>query len=307
MRISDFGSGFGSDSGKKDRREAFRRKHAQGQRVVGVFLRWQSDGLAWLEVDGQPLLAQIGGSPEPGQRIHLLVKQLHPDIVLQEITSESQAGSQQESVANSFLEERGGFEAAFHHPHNHGSDTLSEALENETVPERRRELFFNELERSPKLKAAYEHMLARIRQINLHLAAQGGGEVLFMPWLLPMAREVEFVRLPARGAKLHGPETEGQELGQCALTCLLPNWGRIEIRVLHRDGKGRVRFFLERPNQATREPHYLETLPGHLSLALNLELEFGGVAPLPPKSRPLLASMLVADTRRLRPRFSTVV
>lgn len=292
MRVSGFGSGSGPGFGNRERRQAFRRNHAVGQRVVGIFRGWHEDGLAWLEVDGQPLLAHIGGSPEPGQRIFLLIKQLLPDIVLQELPLEARGqGAGLAASAREFWEGRGRFEALF-------LATASE-LEHETDPAAREARFLSLLSGNPPLLAAYQNLQRCVEQVNLLLAGRGGGELLLLPWLFPGASEREFLCLPPKGSD--------QELGEYVLASVFPLWGRGEIRILHKDGRGRFRLLLERPDLSRTAPQLLEPLPQDFRHALALELEFGGVGPLPPGPRTVLAAMLAAEARQVQSRFSTKV
>ncbi len=292
MRVSGFGTGSSPGFGNKDRRQAFRRNHAVGQRVVGVFRGWHEEGLAWIEVDGQPLLAHIGGRPEPGQRILLLIKQLLPEILLQELPPETPGQTMGLAAsAREFWEERGRFEALFL--------ASASALEQETDPAARESLFLAMLGDSPPLSAAYQGLQRCVQQVNLLLAGSGGGELLLLPWLFPMAREREFLHLP--------PEGSSREIGEYVLACVFPHLGRGEIRILHKGGRGRFRLLLERPDLLPTMPHLLEPLPREFRHALALELEFGGVGPLPPGPRTVLAAMLAVEARQVQSRFSTKV
>lgn len=292
MRVSGFGSGSGPGFGNRERRQAFRRTHAVGQRVVGIFRGWHDEGLAWLEVDGQPLLAHIGGSPEPGQRIFLLIKQLLPEIVLQELPPEAlEQGPGLAASAREFWEGRGRFEALL-------LPSTSE-LEQETEPAAREARFLSLVSGNPPLHAAFQDLQRCVRQVNLLLAGSGGGELLLLPWLFPGARETEYLHMPPKGSD--------QELGEYVLAGVFPHWGRGEIRILHKDGRGRFRLLLERPDLSRTAPRILEPLPRDFRHALALELEFGGVGPLPPGPRTVLAAMLAAEARRMQGRFSTRV
>ena len=87
MRIRGYGSGYGGSSGRDaERKGAFRRRFQVGDRVRATLLRWERPGFAWVEVGDLELLASLSLEAKPGQMLHFLVKELYPEIVLQEFS-----------------------------------------------------------------------------------------------------------------------------------------------------------------------------------------------------------------------------
>jgi len=89
MRIRGQGSsfsGFGGQHQESERSERFRKAHRVGQKVRGMVQEWQSPGLAWVEIDGQRLLAQVSQDASLGRERLFLVLKLTPEIVLRELS-----------------------------------------------------------------------------------------------------------------------------------------------------------------------------------------------------------------------------
>jgi len=94
MRVGGDGWGHNARDGRpedasRERREAFRRTHRPGDVVRARFLSWDitpasadSNGLAWVQVDGHPLRAPLQGLFAPGDRFLLQVNALEPEILL---------------------------------------------------------------------------------------------------------------------------------------------------------------------------------------------------------------------------------
>ena len=79
----DSGGGDRRDSARSDR---FRNSHRVGQKVTGVIREWHTQELAWVEIDGQRLLAQVSRDSALGLERAFLVVRLTPDIVLKELS-----------------------------------------------------------------------------------------------------------------------------------------------------------------------------------------------------------------------------
>lgn len=288
MRISGYGTGSGGSGSRGDRREAFRRKHRPGQRVVGCFLRRQDDNLAWVEVDGQQLLAELGATPQPGQRLFFVIKQLEPDIVLQVLEGGGQAGHELGNLVQGLWGARIRFDSQF--------AAMLDPLREENSLEGRRDLFSGFLKQNPDAAAAFAALREAQEPVNAWLAAKNEGRLLLVPWMLPQARELEML--------VAGSKEQGGALRQLRCTFALPRLGHCELRMLFRPPKGRFRLLLERPEHAAC---VRETLSGVLGTSLGLELEPGGVGTLPPGPRTVLAAFLAQEARRGLPRFSTHV
>lgn len=79
-------AGFGGHKQDSERSERFRRGHRVGQKVQGRIVEWENQELAWVEIDGQRLLAQVNHDSALGLTRQFLVLKLSPEIVLKEIT-----------------------------------------------------------------------------------------------------------------------------------------------------------------------------------------------------------------------------
>lgn len=282
MRISGYGTG-GGYGGRKDRREAFRRKHAVGQRVTGTFVRRQSASLAWVEIDGQVLLAELGGDPQPGQRLFFVIERLVPEIVLKEIVPGKEGGGLV-ALVHAFWKQRQVFERLFL--------PAAETLSAERRLEPRKKRFKELLREDGAMGQAFEALGQRQQRLNMWLRDREGGRVLLAPWLLPQARDQELLAL------------HGKELMEAGFSFVLPKMGHCELHVLFRPPHGRYQLLLEHPGQV---PHVRESLAGILGEALGARLDSGDVAPLPPGRGSLLGELLAREAISGRPRFSTRV
>ncbi|MCA1743852.1 MAG: hypothetical protein LC631_07905, partial [Desulfovibrionales bacterium] len=63
----------------------FKVKYRVGQIVPGIILDYDSPGLAWVLVDDLRLLASVARDYFRGQRLHLKIESVYPEIVLKEI------------------------------------------------------------------------------------------------------------------------------------------------------------------------------------------------------------------------------
>lgn len=88
MRVNARGSSFAKDQ-KPDREqpraERFRKAHRAGQKVRGTVVEWRGQGLAWVEIDGYGLLAQLSPDCALGRERTFLVVSLSPNIELKEL------------------------------------------------------------------------------------------------------------------------------------------------------------------------------------------------------------------------------
>jgi len=295
MRISGYGSGSGGHGGRKDRRKAFRSTHSVGQRVVGAFKGWQDETLAWVEIDGQALLAQLDADPHPGQRFLFVIKQLEPDIMLQVLRPGGAGAMALAQLAQEFWSLRIRFEL--------GMRSLIPRLLEEPRPEAREKLFFVLLREAPEAAEAWAALERSMQEINSWLQTGGKGRLLLAPWLLPQARDFEIL------------ETEGKDSGvklrELVAAFDLPDVGHCELRMLLRPPKARYRLLAERPDLAAPLQHALgevaSACAGWYGHAAGLELEPGGLGHLAPGPRTVLAPYLHDESQRFLPRFSTHV
>ncbi|MDL2271832.1 hypothetical protein LJC23_02235 [Desulfovibrio sp. OttesenSCG-928-I05] len=87
-RIHGQGPGFGGfDQRERPRGDVarFRKGRSVGSTVRGLFLRMENDSMAWINLEGEELLAQLpaeGPRPAPGDAVLFVVEALDPEPVL---------------------------------------------------------------------------------------------------------------------------------------------------------------------------------------------------------------------------------
>jgi hypothetical protein len=188
----------------RDRIEQFQGQHRIGERVIGIFLRWEGRGLGWVDFQGNPLLASMASRPEPGTRLFFLVKQLFPEIVLQEIIGSAQPGIlnilQQFWAGQSLFETHLRGQAPRPDPPHLNYGAMSA-------------WFRNILERDSALTREYAE-LSRLREaINTELGARGLGRYLPLPWLAHHVRSAGVLLIfprnePSSGGSLSPAEAQ---------------------------------------------------------------------------------------------------
>lgn len=95
MRIKGHGSsfsGFGGGERQSERSERFRKAYRAGQKVRGTIAEWRSPGLAWVEIAGHRLLAQVAADATLGRERLFLIERLSPEIVLRELPGGAREG-----------------------------------------------------------------------------------------------------------------------------------------------------------------------------------------------------------------------
>ena len=85
-RSDDSDSNFIYFAPSEKRVKRFRKKHAVGDVINGKILKYYSQRQAMIQVEEQRLMALLKTNPPVGEEVSLEVKQLHPHIVLKEIS-----------------------------------------------------------------------------------------------------------------------------------------------------------------------------------------------------------------------------
>ncbi len=271
MRIDGYGSGFGGyGGGGEERGRLFRKRHRVGDRLRGVMLRWEAEGLAWVNVEGQELLAEIATRPDPGQYLYFLVRSLVPEIILQEILPAS-VGAQAAfpDLARAFWGARTRFESALR------KRSLRWSGKNAAA---RKQKFFALLAQDPELALEFADLLGPLSWLNLGLQARGAGRLYYLPWLMPEPMACELL---AGGRKL----TSGS-VAELALGFDHPEMGHCELQLLLQGKRAGARLFAEHPDKC--HPRIPDT-PG---------LEWHGATQLPHGRTNVLSALLNADNSR---------
>ncbi|MFP4084601.1 MAG: hypothetical protein ACLFP9_07000 [Desulfonatronovibrio sp.] len=93
MRIFDQNSFEPSYLGMENPRvRKFKTRYRVGEVVSGIVLEYDAPRLAWVLVDDLRLLAWVNRDYFRGQRLHLMIENLHPEIVLKEVYLSDEEG-----------------------------------------------------------------------------------------------------------------------------------------------------------------------------------------------------------------------
>lgn len=279
MRISGKGpGGYSSGGGNRDRQSAFRRNHRVGDKLKGRLIKWERSGMAWVRVDGYELLASVQNKHEHGAILHFLVKQLSPEIILQELT-----GGSGYAVPGDLFKR---FQEEAAETDNRLQDVIDKAADvPASDPDKRKSTFLQGLRNDPKAMrglASLAKLMAHIN--NLPEVRAENGRFLLKPWLMPKAKEQEiFVRYLESGPP--APPGKGRPpMMELIYSFRLEHLGRCRLQILYRDPEVRFRVLTEAaehiPDLKTRmETRFPETSDGPQCL---------GVNPLNPGTRDIL-------------------
>ncbi|MDD3310660.1 hypothetical protein [Pseudodesulfovibrio sp.] len=240
MRIFGSGSGNSGFGGGDDRSTAFRRGRRPGQKVRGRVLKRVADDMAWVEIEGHRLLAQLRSSPREGTWLVFVIRQLVPEIVLKELYESGTAATPRLETAASFEAARALFENRFR----------PEAAQVAALPAAERSgAFLTLLESAPKLRAAYLDALGCAGEITALFPPSH--RLLYQPWLLPEARrQATVVRAPA--------EEDESRMQAAMVEFELPAFGLVRAEFLNKDGETGYRLKLQHPDRREALQAHLE-------------------------------------------------
>lgn len=180
MRIRDSGTGFfGFGGGGGSRSDSFKKGRRVGQKLRGTLLKWVSENLAWVVIDGHKLLAQLQSRPPVGARLTFIIKQLHPEVVLKEIFDASTAGVSALSLARGFENARTLFENRLRE-HVKLLSSIQQC--------KRSKAFLDILENDKKLLTTFLDTASCVSAINQSIDTNKQGWLSYNPWLLPSGR-----------------------------------------------------------------------------------------------------------------------
>lgn len=263
MRIRNSGSGF-SGFGKDSRSSSFRKGRRPGQKVLGKLLKWVSDDMAWVEIDGQKLLAKLQSSPPVGAHLTFIIKQLVPEIVLKEVFDSGATSVATLETAASFETSRTLFESRFRQY----ASPLS------SLPgEQRPEAFVSLLGQDRKLLAAYMDVLNCARAITRQYGRAKGHTLLYQPWLFPEARRLATIFRSA-------DDSGNSHLMAAIVEFETPGFGMARIEFLHKDTRTGYRLKLQHPDKGGPLKRYLDsrsTTAQCLGTEKLRQLEHGGI------------------------------
>lgn len=203
----------------RDRVDQFRSMHRLGERVAGRFSHWEGRGLGWVDFPSGPLLASMASSPKPGTRLYFLVKQLFPDIVLQEVFPQDRPGTI--DLLQRFWIEQGRLETRLGQL---ASPAQVEFLDFRDMAD----AFRQALDSDPELGRELEEAFRIVQAINAELAKRSLGRYVYLPWLTGHVRCAGLLLPPSQGTT--SPETSAMP-PEALFVCIHPLCGNMEIHL----------------------------------------------------------------------------
>lgn len=191
MRITGYGAGFGKQEGGRDRAAAFRARHSIGQRVKGRILRREQNGLYWVQVGGEELLARLEVQAEPGDQLTFIVRALTPEIMLQALSGDVSAGDLP-GLVQRFRAAREVFEV-------NAAMLLAALQSTPPSPALRLDAFHKALGAQAEAASHYAKVQEFLAQINASLGQEQNAIAAYEPWLLPVRRRQEMLRRVSAG------------------------------------------------------------------------------------------------------------
>lgn len=214
----------------RSRVDLFRGRHRIGERISGIFARWEGKGLGWVDFPTGSMLASMASQPRPGARLQFLIKQMYPDIVLQEILPKAQPGLF--NLLQEFWAAQGRVESLFRQVIAENADHSLRELET---------VFEQALDRNPRLHAEHERMATRLSAINAELDRKGCGRFACLPWLSGRVREAG-VLLSRDGS--FAPDGSFFP-AEAQFVCAHSRYGQMEIHFALACTKAGFRLYLE--------------------------------------------------------------
>ena len=240
MRIRGSGKDTSGFSGNWSRSDSFKRKHRLGQRVRGVLIKNIPDDMAWVEIDGDRLLAQLTIAHPEGARLSFTIEQLTPNIILKELKGDRHNdGPNVVGQASSFDTARALFEARF-----------IPLIRDSRLPKpyMTSEDFFTLLGTSRELHARYADAV----QCAIALTGCLGNEqerFLYQPWLAPETRrQVTFIR-----------QSPGTDLTEVIVEFDHPDMGLVRAEFLHKADRAICKIRMQHMTHSKALMQYLST------------------------------------------------
>jgi hypothetical protein len=241
MRISGSGTG-GSYGGGGSRSDRFRSRHRPGQKVRGILLKNLPDSMAWVDIDGERLLAQLETARPEGSRLLFLIQQLVPRIILKELTGtpHGRSGGTLDRVSD-FDSARTLFENRFR-PALTQAGLFGRPL---PLPD-----FLRLMAANPTLSAAYQDAAQCALPLSHALREADKGALFYQPWLAPNGRrQVSIVK----GAR------EASGLDETIVEFDHARMGLTRVQFLRKSGTLSCRVQLQRPEHADALARYLDS------------------------------------------------
>ena len=226
MRIRRDRSGGPSGPDRRsheERARAFRKSHQVGAVVRGRLTGWEAQGLAWVRIDGQPLLARLPAETPVGAKLVFAITALTPEIVLKLLPGQG-GGSGLADLTAEFVAARAAFESAAAGP----SGPLPGTAE--------RSAWRADMAEDPGRLELLARTLARLDRLNQVLPANA--RLSYPAWLAPWARDLELLTRRTR-------TPDEPDFLDLLLTGSRPGCGAFQVRLLAKGQRASVRVLAE--------------------------------------------------------------
>ncbi len=264
MRIRGSGSGFfGFGSGGGSRSDSFKQGRKPGQKVRGKLIKWVSENMAWVEIEGHRLLAQLNTHHPVGTHITFLIKQLHPEVMLKEIFEVSSVGAGTLTLASDFESSRTLFENALR-PHTQNLEKTNSA---ERLP-----AFLKLLSDDNKLFTSFIDATTCVQKINQQIDTNTIGLLKYSPWLAPTSRRC-ITQLSTKTSQAPN-STIIESITEFDLSKL----GMVRAEFLYKPFKIGYRLKLQHTSKVEELRRYLKSRP---NLGFSGQIECLGITKLP--------------------------
>ncbi len=310
-------SGFSvfSHAASPQRVERFRARHRIGEQVSGTLLAWESPGLGWVDFQGTTVLARMTSLPEIGSRQLFLIKQLTPDIVLQELTfltapeaySLLQRLWAEQHRLNRALSSQGQPPGTDFPPASIDRSEFTALGSKDALADRLEDCLTRwqqSLEQHGQVRAAYQHLRSALDPINDELASRGLGRFYPLPWLAHHIRDAGLL-LRATSSRPGSPETNTKAPAtEAVFMGTHPILGDMEIHMSLPPHQPGWTLHLAPKTISSGE---IASVSGWLKTAFPQPesgmLSFRGVQPLPSGEHSGLLARLLLSSAKPRPRL----
>jgi hypothetical protein len=263
----------GSYGGGGSRSDRFRSRHRPGQKVRGILVKNLPESMAWVDIDGERLLAQLETARPEGSRLLFLIQQLVPQIILKELTGDAQGN------AASALTRVSDFDSARTLFENRFRPALKQAGRyGRSLP-----LFdfLALLAANPPLHAAYQDAANCALPLSRALQEADKGTLCYQPWLAPTGR---------RQATIVRHAQQDSQLTETLIEFDHAHMGLTRVQFLRKADTLSCRVQLQHPEHAQALDRYLGSRKHPAS---PLHIQHLGVAKLPRTSHSgILAELL---------------
>jgi len=258
MRIRNSGQGGGGFGGWGSRSDSFRKRHHVGQKVRGMVLKNMPDNMAWVEINGDRLLAQLEVIHPEGSRLTFIIKQLTPHIILKELALRQSVGQSALGIASSFDTARTLFENKLRSELKRRGTAIT-AL---SLPD-----FMELLAHSPELHACYLDASNCVNVISAGLE-KNGSRLFYQPWLYPdTRRQVTCIR-----------QQKESDFTEIIIEFDHSVLGLARVEFLHKKATTAFKLKVQRAERSTELLNYLKS---RTHPELKVEAKLLGISKLP--------------------------